>query len=448
MNLILWGIVLLGIYVQQSVSEMVECFSSFTLSTGKCGDLLGQVEKNSCCLNPSYAYKEADGVCRFCGRAAWSEWTPWGECSVSCTEGVSQRRRSCHGIGDCTDPENLGTVQTKPCVKQQCCPVKGGWSEWGKWQICSVTCGDGIRKRQRTCSEPIPQCGGSCSGEEEDTTPCATEKICPTHGGWSSWGSWGPCPVTCLYEGHSLQKELRKRTCTNPTPSTVPRGNDCEGSDTDNRPCSGQPFCPVNGNWGAWTNSTSCSVTCGVGQQTQRRICDSPKPAHGGKQCRGEEQQTIICTILVNCPLNGMWTEWGEWSHCKPPSTRNIKCRNREGKRRRERDCVDSQHNGDLCDGEIVKYGNCYEIDECEMDGVLSEWSEWSYCKPDCGTDSKQIREIKCVADISSYSSQDRTIFTGTPRVNCKDLKEQIERRPCKNVPECYLKNHNKFLVC
>ncbi|KAL0185969.1 hypothetical protein M9458_017639, partial [Cirrhinus mrigala] len=64
------------------------------------------------------------------------------------------------------------------------------------------------------------------------------------HGGWSSWGNWGPCPVTCLYEGHSPEKEIRRRSCSNPAPSSAPRGNDCEGSSTDSRPCSGLPFCP------------------------------------------------------------------------------------------------------------------------------------------------------------------------------------------------------------
>ncbi len=60
------------------------------------------------------------------------------------------------------------------------CPVEGGWSEWGEWQLCSVTCGNGMKKRQRTCSEPIPQCDGSCRGAEEETAPCSTEIICPS----------------------------------------------------------------------------------------------------------------------------------------------------------------------------------------------------------------------------------------------------------------------------
>ncbi|XP_043102444.1 properdin-like [Puntigrus tetrazona] len=437
MNLILWGIVLFGIYVPQSVSQMVDCFSSFTLSRGKCSGLLGQVQKDKCCLNTNYGYQEADGICKSCGRPTWSEWSSWGECTVSCREGVTQRRRSCYGIGDCADPENLGTLQTKPCVKRPCCPVEGGWSEWGNWQLCSVTCGDGMKKRTRTCSEPIPECGGSCSGAAEEATNCSTEIICPTHGGWSSWGRWGPCPVTCLKEGRNPEKEVRTRTCTNPLPSVVPRGNNCEGSNTDTRPCSGLPFCPDDGNWGAWTGSTPCSVTCGVGQQTQRRKCDSPKPAHGGRQCRGEDQKTGVCVVDVPCPVNGIWSEWEEWSKCKQPSTKTIRCANREGTRRRLRDCIERKHDGAHCEGEIVQHSNCYDINNCPMQGVLTEWSEWSYCKPDCGQDSEQTRERVCVADISKYRFQDRSLFTGFAIINCTNLENDIERKPCHNVPEC-----------
>ncbi|KAG1933061.1 properdin-like [Pimephales promelas] len=436
MNLILWVIVLLGTYPQQSVSQ-ISCYSSFLVSTGKCDGLLGQVEKDLCCLNPNYGYTEADGVCRSCGPATWTLWSSWGECSVSCTEGVRQRRRSCSGNGDCSDPKNLGTVQTEPCVKKNCCPVEGGWSEWGKWQPCSVTCEKGLKSRQRTCSNPSPQCGGSCSGEEKEIVSCDTEIICPTHGGWSSWGGWGPCPATCIVEGHNTQKERRTRTCTNPSPSMLPRGRDCEGSNTDTRPCSGLPFCPIDGNWGSWSGSTPCSVTCGVGLQTQRRLCDSPKPTHGGRQCRGEELKNGLCTIPVPCPIDGMWTEWSEWGQCKSPSTRNINCRNRDGTRRRERVCDGRKYEGNFCDGEIIQHGSCYDIDGCIMTGVLSEWSQWTYCKPDCGPDSVQTREKKCVPDISEYRVKDLNIFSGKPKLNCAGLENQTQRKPCKNVPEC-----------
>jgi len=61
-------------------------------------------------------------------------------------------------------------------------------------------------------------------------------------------------------------------------------------------------YSTVDGNWGSWSGSTPCSVTCGVGLQTQRRLCDSPKPTHGGRQCRGEELKNGLCTIPVPCP--------------------------------------------------------------------------------------------------------------------------------------------------
>lgn len=433
---LLW-ILLLGIYVQQSASQMVQCFSAFSISTGKCADLLGETEKDFCCINPSYGFAEADGVCRSCGHAAWSEWSSWSQCSVSCTEGVTQRRRFCYGNGSCSDPEDLGTIQTKPCVKKDCCPEDGGWSKWGNWQPCSVTCENGQKKRQRACSNPAPKCGGSCSGEPQEIEPCSADTVCPTHGGWSTWGNWGRCPVTCIEEGRNTQKEVRTRTCTNPSPSTAPPGRFCEGSEKDTRPCSGLPFCPIDGSWGSWSGSSACSVTCGVGRQMQSRICDSPSPKHGGKPCHGVEQKSSLCSTLAKCPIHGRWTEWSEWSICKSQSTRKITCRTREGTRRKLRDCVGTEHEGKLCDGEIVEHGSCFDIDKCDMKGILSEWSEWSYCKPDCGQDSKQTRSRKCVPDISEYQSDDYSLFYGKPVINCEKVKDETETRPCKNVPQC-----------
>ena len=38
--------------------------------------------------------------------------------------------------------------------------VDGNWGEWGSWTTCSKTCSGGLRKRTRTCSNPLPQYGG------------------------------------------------------------------------------------------------------------------------------------------------------------------------------------------------------------------------------------------------------------------------------------------------
>ena len=60
--------------------------------------------------------------------------------------------------------------------------VDGGWASWSDWQPCSVTCGNGTQKRNRTCTKPSPQYGGVCSGDAEDMQECGAV----------------PCPGKCV----------------------------------------------------------------------------------------------------------------------------------------------------------------------------------------------------------------------------------------------------------
>ena len=51
--------------------------------------------------------------------------------------------------------------------------VDGGYSEFGNWSECSVTCGGGRHTRMRTCTEPTPsEDGADCVGEASETQPC------------------------------------------------------------------------------------------------------------------------------------------------------------------------------------------------------------------------------------------------------------------------------------
>ena len=42
--------------------------------------------------------------------------------------------------------------------------MNGGYTEWNGWSPCSVTCGRGIKKRQRFCTNPEPAYGGVACG--------------------------------------------------------------------------------------------------------------------------------------------------------------------------------------------------------------------------------------------------------------------------------------------
>lgn len=50
--------------------------------------------------------------------------------------------------------------------------VDGGWGEWYAWSECSVACGEGEIRRNRTCDNPAPQQGGTCRGTNSETETC------------------------------------------------------------------------------------------------------------------------------------------------------------------------------------------------------------------------------------------------------------------------------------
>ena len=51
--------------------------------------------------------------------------------------------------------------------------MNGGWSVYGPWSTCSVSCGTGQRNRTRVCDDPVPNHGGAdCVGEATEIGSC------------------------------------------------------------------------------------------------------------------------------------------------------------------------------------------------------------------------------------------------------------------------------------
>lgn len=59
--------------------------------------------------------------------------------------------------------------------------------------------------------------------------------------------------------------------------------------------------CPVDGNWTMWSPYSACSKPCGVGLRERSRSCTNPRPRNGGNDCFGPDKEQISCELEI-CP--------------------------------------------------------------------------------------------------------------------------------------------------
>ncbi|KAI7792293.1 SCO-spondin [Triplophysa rosa] len=71
-------------------------------------------------------------------------------------------------------------------------------------------------------------------------------------------------------------------------------GGSCGGAQFDSRACFLQA-CPVDGLWSEWSEWSGCDVPCGGGLSVRNRTCSNPPPKNGGKECEGMSRQTHGC---------------------------------------------------------------------------------------------------------------------------------------------------------
>ncbi|KAJ8010539.1 hypothetical protein DPEC_G00076130 [Dallia pectoralis] len=289
--------------------------------------------------------------------ALWGEWTAWSQCSKTCFHhvdevGLRRRFRRCSLTRSSPHADTHVDCKGEPEEQEPCntvhCPVSGGWSVWSTWSQCSSECDSGAQTRERSCSTPAPQHGGSsCTGPHIQTRDCnshpclgvcpdgmayMTREQCQAHG--------GACPRVCLdmmsevqcatecYDGCycALGLYLLNSTCV---PISLcpcyhqgqmyPGGAVVKLDDCNNCTCrSGEMECetapcPVHCGWSSWTPWSSCSRTCDVGVRRRYRSGTNPVAAFGGSVCRGDRMGMDTCSLE---PCHGVQEPWSVWSEC------------------------------------------------------------------------------------------------------------------------------------
>ncbi|KAL4217140.1 hypothetical protein ACF0H5_023594 [Mactra antiquata] len=347
-------------------------WSAYTSCSVSCGT--GQMSRSRTCSsgNNCVGTSTEQTTCSqpLCGTdGQWGPWSSFGECSATCAIGVHFRTRAC----DSPAPANGG----QNCIGnshdfQQCnlgeCSIDGGWSNFTVMS-CSVTCGIGVQTSFRTCTNPAPAHGGkNCVGSSHTFKHCQIAE-CATAGGWSDWSDWGSCNATCGF-GY----KTRSRKCDNPAPTVG--GEPCHGSDTESQLCQGHGACPVDGGWSDYIE-LSCSTTCGSGVKASYRTCTNPAPANGGKNCTGSSHHFMLCHN-ADCPIDGSWSEWTQWKQC------DKSCGNGTQSRSRKCTQPMPYNGGKDCEGVAMETQSCNTV-ECPIDGGYGPWSEWSLCSSTCG---------------------------------------------------------------
>ncbi|GCC27191.1 hypothetical protein chiPu_0005614 [Chiloscyllium punctatum] len=381
-------------------------------------------------LNQEEKEKDEDDTPETC---IYSNWSQWSACSSStCEKGKRMRQRMLKAQLDLSVP-CPHTQDFEPCMGPGCRDDDAStcmMSEWISWSPCSLSCGMGMRSRERYIKQ-YPEDGSLCTLPTEETEKCIVNEECASNTCFvTEWGEWEECSASCGMGTKRRQRMVKMH------PSD---GSMCKVETVQMEKC-GMPDCQtIPCMLTPWSDWSDCSVTCGIGMRSRWRMLKSP--AEVG-ECNEELEQVEKC-MLPECPTDCMVSEWSEWSECNkscgkghmirtrmiklepqfggalcPETIQRKKCKVRRCSRRlsdekrRRKEAPERQRNKQMRgDPEIPEHIGC----------KMRPWTAWTDCSKFCGGG---IQERFMVVKRKYRTSQ---------ITSCKDMKEI---RAC-NVHPC-----------
>lgn len=322
--------------------------------------------------------------------------------------------------------------------------------EYSSWSPCSVSCGKGIRMRQREyvnpalalragcdrqliskemCVADIPLCPGD--EEEYDTLSQTDSSVCTV----TLWSDWSDCSSTCgeglkMRTRHFLDRAgikkcphvtlIEKEKCMEP-PCLHPEIPD--------------PQCPTT----EWSDWSPCSVSCGPGIRSRTRLlladnkvkeeCSRRIQLTQQHPCTGKKDCTIdIAEAKEICMLNAeagpcrayfqRWTFNTMKAMCIPFTYGG--CRGNRNNFLTEEDCVRacSVVRDTLISGSnnLVSPVPQTRFTGDPVNCVVSSWTTWSQCSVSCGQGFKTKTRAILVEPKNGGTACPRTL---TKRKRC-----------------------------
>uniref|UniRef100_A0A1I8IIC6 SRCR domain-containing protein n=1 Tax=Macrostomum lignano TaxID=282301 RepID=A0A1I8IIC6_9PLAT len=324
----------------------------------------------------------------------WSTWSNYSACSSTCGQGVRKRSRSCLDASGNPVAAVAACGSDSPDAFEACsssvCP---SWSPWSEWSVCNTTstCGPGVRQRTRTCAN-----GGVIGTRLSRQTP------------WKALPAT-PCPAlvsskksVCLRD-----ENIKDERWNSQFPITI-NHSAVQGAPVSLNPVTFEVMTLGKGYVQIYSDLLDkTGYVCSDGFDNDKEgavVCRSlgfdgvqELPATSSLPAMPDSPLYLLskleCTgaegTLQSCPHS----PWSNSTTCDSGRAAYVLWQ-----RNRNRTCTNPRPLGGLnCDGDGFQEAPCPGLSPCPVDGSWTQWSAWQTCSALCGGGTK-TRQRNCTA--------------------------------------------------